>query len=231
MMKIRTANERWHSNHGWLDSYHTFGFAGHHDKNWMGFHSLRIINDDLVMPGHGFGLHPHQNLEIVTYVLSGQVEHKDSMGNSSVIRAGDIQCISAGSGIQHSEYNPSKVEALRFQQIWILPESRGGKPHYGQLSVLTRPFGQLHLLTSRSGRNGSIAIRQDVDLWLGKLNVGQSVMHTLEQNRAAWVQVAEGEVVLNGKTLAIGDGAALEKESILQISAVKQSQVLLFDLN
>jgi redox-sensitive bicupin YhaK (pirin superfamily) len=231
MMTIRKANERWHSSHSWIDSYHTFGFEGYFDKNWMGFRDLRIINDDLVMPGHGFGFHPHKNMEIITYVLSGEVEHRDSIGNRKVIRAGEIQCMSAGSGIEHSEYNPSSVEALRLLQIWILPESKGGKPRYGQMSMAAHPTGQLRLVASRSGRDGSTAIRQDADLWVAKLEAGQSVLHSLEPNRAAWLQVAEGEIVLNGKVLALGDGAALEKESELQISAVRQTQVLLFDLN
>jgi redox-sensitive bicupin YhaK (pirin superfamily) len=231
MMTIRKANERWHSNHGWIDSYHTFGFEGHFDKNWMGFRNLRIINDDLLMPGHGFGFHPHRNMEIITYVLSGEVEHKDSMGNRKVIRAGEIQCMSAGSGVEHSEYNASHEEALRFLQIWILPESKGGTPRYGQMSLEARPTGQLHLVASRSGRNGSTAIRQDADLWLAKLEKGQSVLHSLQPARAVWLQVVEGEIVFNGKVLASGDGVASEKETKLQISAVRQSQVLLFDLN
>ncbi|MGO8764388.1 MAG: pirin family protein [Limisphaerales bacterium] len=231
MMTIRKANERGHAEHGWLDTYHTFSFADYYDPQWMGYRSLRVINDDLVMPGAGFGAHPHRDMEIVTYVLHGALEHKDSMGNGSVIRAGDLQYMSAGSGVQHSEFNPSKDEAVRLLQIWILPDAKGLKPRYAEKTLRNTPTGQLHLMTSKTGRDGSIAIHQDADLWLAKLDAGQKTEHSLAANRHAWVHVAEGEVVLNGKTLATGDAAAVGEETKLQLAANKPSQVLLFDLN
>jgi len=231
MMTIRKANERGHAQHGWLDTYHTFSFADYYDPQWMGFRSLRVINDDLVMPGAGFGAHPHRDMEIITYVLRGALEHKDSMGNGSVIRAGNLQYMSAGSGVQHSEFNPSKDEAVHLLQIWILPDAKGLKPRYAEKSLRDAPAGKLHLMTSKSGRAGSIAIRQDADLWLAKLEPGQQASLSLAKNRQAWVHVAEGEVVLNGKTLSGGDAAAASAEFPLQLSANKPSQVLLFDLN
>jgi quercetin 2,3-dioxygenase len=231
MMNIRKANERGHANHGWLDSYHTFSFADYYDPQWMGFRSLRVINDDLVLPGNGFGAHPHRDMEIITYVLSGALEHKDSMGNGSVIRPGNIQYMSAGSGVTHSEFNPSKDEAVRLLQIWIQPDVKGAKPRYAEKSLSDKPTGQLHLMASKTGRDNSIAIRQDADLWLAKLEPGQQVAHSLAKNRHAWVHVAEGEVVLNGKTLSGGDAAAISDEAKLQLSVNKPSQVLLFDLN
>ena len=197
----------------------------------MGFRSLRVINDDLVLPGNGFGAHPHRDMEIITYVLSGALEHKDSMGNGSVIRPGNIQYMSAGSGVTHSEFNPSPDEAVRLLQIWITPDVKGAKPRYAEKSLSDNPAGQLHLIVSKAGREGSIAIRQDADLWLAKLEPGQNVSHALAKNRNAWVHVAEGEVVLNGKTLSGGDAAAVSDEAKLQLSASKASQVLLFDLN
>ena len=231
MMTLRKAHERGHANYGWLDTYHTFSFGDDYDPQWMGFRSLRVINDDLVMPGQGFGTHPHRDMEIVTYILCGQLEHKDSMGNDRVIRKGELQYMSAGSGVQHSEFNPSKDEAVRFLQIWILPETKGVKPRYGEKSLRDVPTGKLHLVTSKTGRDGSIAIRQDADLWLAKLEANQQVAHLLEKNRHAWIHVAEGEVELNGTTLAAGDAAAVNAQTKLQLSANKPSQVLLFDLN
>jgi quercetin 2,3-dioxygenase len=230
-MTLRKANERGHANYGWLDTYHTFSFGDDYNPQWMGFRSLRVINDDLVMPGMGFGTHPHRDMEIVTYILCGQLEHKDSMGNGRVIRKGELQYMSAGSGVQHSEFNPSKDEAVRFLQIWILPDSKGVKPRYGEKSLRDAPTGKLHLVTSKTGRDGSIAIHQDADLWLAKLEADQPVAHSLAKSRHAWVHVAEGEVVLNGERLAGGDAASVSEETKLQLSANKSSQVLLFDLN
>jgi quercetin 2,3-dioxygenase len=231
MMNIRRANERGHAEHGWLDTYHTFSFADYYDPQWMGYRSLRVINDDLVMPGMGFGTHPHRDMEIITYVLSGALQHKDSMGNGSIIRPGNIQYMSAGGGVQHSEFNPSKDEAVHLLQIWIQPDVKGAKPRYAEKSLSDKPAGRLHLMVSKTGRDGSIAIRQDADLWLAKLEPGQAVSHSLAKNRHAWVHVAEGEVDLNGKTLSGGDAAAVSEEAKLQLSANKSSQVLLFDLN
>jgi quercetin 2,3-dioxygenase len=231
MMTIRKSNERGHAEHGWLDSYHTFSFADHYDPQWMGFRDLRVINDDLVMPGMGFGTHPHQNMEIITYVLSGQLEHKDSMGNGRVIRPGEVQYMSAGSGVRHSEFNPSQTEAAHFLQIWILPDAKNVKPRYAEKSLANAPTGKFHLVASKSGRDNSIAIHQDVDLSLARLDAGQQAAYPLAENRHVWLHVAEGEVVLNGKTLSGGDAAAINQETKLDLKANKPSQVLLFDLN
>jgi len=231
MMNIRKANERGHANHGWLDTYHTFSFADYYDPRWMGFRSLRVINDDLVMPGMGFGKHPHRDMEIITYVLNGSLEHQDSMGNGRVIRAGEVQYMAAGTGVQHSEFNPSKDEAVHLLQIWIQPDRKGVKPRYAEKSLANAPAGVLNLVTSQTGRDGSIAIHQDADLWLARLNAGQHVAHRLASSRNAWIHVAEGEVRLNGKTLGGGDAAAVSGETVLELSATKPAQVLLFDLN
>jgi quercetin 2,3-dioxygenase len=231
MMKIRKANERGHAEHGWLDTYHSFSFADYYDPQWMGFRSLRVINDDLVMPGMGFGTHPHRDMEIITYILSGALEHKDSMGHGRVIRTGEVQYMAAGSGVQHSEFNPSKDEAVHLLQIWIQPDRKGVKPRYAEKSLADAPAGAMRLVTSKTGRDGSIAIHQEADLWLGKFNAGDHAAHKLAKGRYAWVHVAEGEVSLNGQTLQGGDAAAVSEEGALELSASKASQVLLFDLN
>jgi redox-sensitive bicupin YhaK (pirin superfamily) len=231
MINIRKSNERGHASHGWLDSYHTFSFADYYDPQWVGYRSLRVINDDLIMPGMGFGTHPHRDMEIISYVLSGSLAHKDSMGNGRVIRAGEFQYMSAGSGVEHSEYNPSKTEPTRLIQIWIKPDAKSLKPHYAEKKFTSADAGKLQLVTSQSGRDSSIAIHQDADLWLGRLDAGQSVSHALAKGRHVWLHVAEGEITLNGQTLTGGDAAAVNDESSLQISANKPSQVLLFDLN
>src|SRR5271154_7485323 len=231
MMKIRKANERGHAEHGWLDSYHTFSFADYYNPDWMGYRSLRVINDDLVMPGMGFGTHPHQDMEIISYVLSGAIEHKDSMGNGRVIRAGEFQYMAAGSGVQHSEFNPSKTEALRLLQIWIQPDTKGVKPRYAERNFANAPTGKLNLGASKSGRDGSIAIHQDADLSFAKLDAGQKVTLPLAKGRHAWIHVAEGEVELNGTKLSGGDAVGVSDETVLNISATTASQVLLFDLN
>jgi redox-sensitive bicupin YhaK (pirin superfamily) len=229
-MKIRKANERGHASHGWLDTYHTFSFADYYDPQWMGYRSLRVINDDLVMPGMGFGTHPHRDMEIVTYILSGALEHKDSMGNGRVIRTGDVQYMAAGTGVRHSEFNPSQEEAVHLLQIWILPDTRGVTPRYAEKSFANAPTGALHLVTSKTGRNGSIEIHQDADLWLAKLEPGQGVTHTLASGRHAWAHVAEGEVSINGQTLEGGDAAIFDKATTIDVRASKPAQVLLFDL-
>lgn len=231
MMRIRRANERGHAKHGWLDTFHTFSFADYYDQEWMGFRSLRVINDDLVMPGRGFGTHAHQDMEIITYILSGALEHKDSMGNGRVIGAGEVQYMAAGSGVRHSEFNPAKDEAVHFLQVWIQPDRKGVPPRYAEKSFKGARTATLHLVTSKSGRAGSIAIHQDADLWLAKLNPAESVTHQLKPGRHAWIHVAEGEVSINGKTLSGGDAAATDDQGPLELSAVKPSQVLLFDLN
>lgn len=230
-MKIRRANERGHAEHGWLDSYHTFSFADYYDPEWMGYRSLRVINDDLVMPGMGFGTHPHRDMEIISYVLSGAIEHKDSMGNGRVIRAGEFQYMAAGTGVRHSEFNPSATEPLRLLQVWIQPDRQGVKPRYAERDLSQAERGKLHLVASKAGRDGSMEIHQDADLLLGKLDAGQSVKHSLAKGRHAWVHVAEGEVAINGATLVGGDAVAVSDENKLEIVATQPSQVLLFDLN
>ena len=230
-MKVRRANERGHAEHGWLNSYHTFSFANYYDPEWMGFRSLRVINDDLVMPGMGFGKHPHRDMEIISYVLRGSLAHKDSMGNGRVLRAGDLQYMAAGTGVEHSEFNPAKDEAVHFLQIWIQPDRTGVAPRCADKSFQDAPAGKLHLVVSKTGRDGSLAIHQDADLWLAKLETGNQVTHDLDQGRQAWVHVAEGEVSLNGKTLRGGDAAALTEPARLKLSAATPAQVLLFDLN
>jgi len=228
---IRRANERGHANHGWLDTYHTFSFANYYDPEWMGYRSLRVINDDLVMPGMGFGTHPHRDMEIITLVLSGALEHKDSMGNGRTIRPGEVQYMAAGTGVQHSEFNPSSEEAVHLLQIWIQPDRKGTTPRYAEKSLKDAPEGALKLVTSKTGRDGSISINQDADLWVGKLGEGNRVTHTVAAGRHAFVHVAEGEVSLNGKKLSGGDAVAVDEQGSLELSATKPSQVLLFDLN
>ena len=231
VMKIRRANERGHAAHGWLETCHTFSFADYFDPQWTGFRSLRVINDDRVMPGEGFGTHPHRDMEIITYVLSGALEHKDSMGNGRVIRAGEVQYMAAGTGVQHSEFNPSKDEAVHLLQIWIQPDRKGVTPRYAEKSMAAAAPGALHLVTSKTGRDGSIAIHQDADLWLGRFNAGDHVTHKLAQGRYAWVHVAEGEMSLNGVKLSGGDAAAVSEGGALDLWAAQTAQVLLFDLN
>jgi len=231
MINIRKASERGHVNHGWLDTYHTFSFADYHDPRWMGFGSLRVINDDLVMPGEGFGTHPHRDMEIITYILSGALEHKDSMNNGRIIRPGDVQYMAAGTGVRHSEFNPSKDEAVHLLQIWIQPDRRGVTPRYAEKSLAAATTGKLHLVTSRTGRDDSIAIHQDADLWLARLEPGQKVAHHLAAGRQAWVHVAEGEVTLNGQVLSGGDAASLSAGDALELVGRKAAQVLLFDLS
>lgn len=230
-MKIRKANERGHAEHGWLDSYHTFSFADYYDPKWMGFRSLRVINDDLVMPGEGFGMHPHRDMEIITYMLSGQLEHKDSMGNGRVIRPGEFQYMAAGTGVQHSEFNPSSNEASHLLQIWIVPEAKGVKPRYAEKSLAAAPVGKLNLVASKAGRDDSLAINQDADLFLARLEASTGFSHALAPGRHAWLHLAEGEVELNGTRLKSGDAAAISDATQLNVLALAPSQVLLFDLN
>jgi len=230
MMKLRKADERGHADHGWLNTYHTFSFANYYDPQNMGFRSLRVINDDFVTGGEGFGTHPHRDMEIITYVLSGALEHKDSMGNGRVIRPGDFQYMAAGTGVMHSEFNPGK-EPVHLLQIWIMPDEKGVKPRYAEKAMAAAETGKLHLITSKTGRDGSIPIHQDADLYLARLKAGETVTHKLPAARHAWVHVAEGEATLNGKALKAGDAAAVSDELQLELKGEKPSQVLLFDLN
>jgi redox-sensitive bicupin YhaK (pirin superfamily) len=231
MMTIRRANERGQANHGWLDTRFTFSFADYYDPKHMGFRSLRVINDDTVAPGGGFDMHPHRDMEIITVVLEGALEHKDSMGNGRIIRPGEVQYMAAGTGVLHSEFNPSDKEPVHLLQIWILPDKKGAKPNYAERSFASAPAGRLNLVASKSGRDGSIAINQDADLLVGKFNGGESLTHSLRPNRHAWIHVAEGELTVNGQKLVTGDGLAVSDENELQFAVTKPGQVLLFDLN
>lgn len=231
MKTIRRAEDRGHANHGWLNSYHTFSFANYYDPHHMGFRSLRVINDDTVLGGGGFDMHPHRDMEIISYVLDGALQHRDSMGTEAVMKAGDVQRISAGTGVLHSEFNYSPIEPVHFLQIWLLPDRKGLKPRYGEKSFAAAPSGQLNLVASKAGRDGSLSINQDTDLYLAKLEPGAEVAHALPQSRHAWVHVAEGEVAVNGEVLRAGDAMALSAEPAVKIAARKPSQVLLFDLN
>jgi redox-sensitive bicupin YhaK (pirin superfamily) len=231
MMTIRKANERGHADHGWLNSYHTFSFADYHDPQWMGFRDLRVINDDTVAAGAGFGRHPHRDMEIISYVLDGELEHQDSMGNGRIIKPGEFQYIAAGTGVMHSEYNPSKQAPVHFLQIWIQPDQSGAKPAYGEKSCANAAPGRLHLIASKAGREDSLRINQDADLWLAKFSDGQTVTHGLKPKRHAWVHVAEGNVTLNGQPLNGGDAAAVSDESKLELAGKGNAQVLVFDLN
>lgn len=228
---IRKSEDRGHAHHSWLDSYFSFSFAEYHDLRHMGFRSLRVINDDRIAPGSGFGMHPHRDMEIISYVLRGALEHNDSMGNRRVIRPGDFQYMAAGSGVTHSEFNPSDAEETHLLQIWILPDRKGVVPCYAEKAMAGAAPGSLHLIASKLGRADSIAIHQDMDLWLAKLRAGESVTHALRPARHAWVHVAEGVVELNDQRLKAGDAAAVSESEFLNILGKAESQVLLFDLN
>ena len=231
MITLRKAEARGHANHGWLDSHFTFSFADYHDPQHMGFRSLRVINDDIIAGGGGFGTHPHRDMEIVTYVLSGALEHKDSMGNGRIIRPGEVQYMAAGTGVRHSEFNPSPTEPAHLLQIWIVPDKKNAKPTYAENSFTNAATGKLHLVASKSGRDGLIAINQDADVLLGKFVAGGKVSHALRPNRHVWLHVAEGQIKLNSVVLNAGDGAAVSDESKLILEPTSPAQVLLFDLN
>ncbi|MCI0348307.1 MAG: pirin family protein [Acidobacteriales bacterium] len=233
MIALRPAAERGHANHGWLNTYHTFSFADYYDSRHMGFRALRVINEDWVQPGRGFGTHGHQDMEIITYVLEGALSHKDSMGNASVIRPGEVQRMSAGTGVRHSEFNPSPAEPVHLLQIWIQPNQRGLTPSYEQKTFAgEEKLGQLRLIASEDGREGSVRIHQDASVYATMLPNGSKVVHQLEPDRHAYVHVASGEVLLNGKPLRAGDGAAVTSEKIELVGATDDdaSEVLLFDL-
>jgi len=231
MIEIRPATQRGHFNHGWLDTWHTFSFADYHDPNYVSFRSLRVINDDRVAGGGGFPTHPHRDMEIVTYVLEGALEHKDSMGTGSVIRPGDVQRMSAGTGVTHSEFNASPTEAVHLLQIWMLPERKGITPSYEQKNYpASERRGKLRLVASPDGRAGSLKIHQDNKLYAGLFTKGESAKYELKPGRYAWLQVARGTVELNGIKLQAGDGAAAAEEPVLDLAGVDDAEVLLFDL-
>ncbi len=231
MVTVRPSDERGRSQHGWLDSRHTFSFSDYQDPRHMGFRQLRVINEDRVQPGRGFPTHAHRDMEILSYVLAGALQHQDSMGNGSVIRPGDVQRMSAGTGVTHSEYNPSPSEPVHFLQIWILPERQGIAPGYEQRTFpSTEREGRLGLVASRTGRDGSVTVHQDVDVLAAVLAPGRSLVHALRPGRHAWVQVAGGAITVNGTALGQSDGAALSDERAVELGATRPSEVLLFDL-
>ena len=231
MIQIRKAADRGHANHGWLDTHHTFSFSTYHDPAHMRFRALRVMNEDVVAPGQGFGTHPHNDMEIVTYVLSGALEHRDSMGNGEVLRPGEFQRMSAGTGITHSEFNPSSTEPVHLYQIWLFPESKGITPSYEQKAFpQTGRKNRLQLVASREAADGSLLIHQDARIFLADVAAGQQVSHRLETGRHAWLQVLRGSVTLNGQTLDTSDGAAVSEETALTIHASADAEIMLFDL-
>jgi quercetin 2,3-dioxygenase len=228
---IHDRNSRGHTKIGWLDSYHTFSFGGFYDPSRMGFRSLRVINDDRVVPGAGFGTHGHRDMEILTYVLEGAVEHKDSLGTGSVIRPGEAQIMSAGTGIMHSEFNPSQTEPVHFLQIWILPDKQGLQPRYDQKAFpIEERRGKLRLIGAKDGRDGAITIHQDVDLYTSVLESGDVINYQVKPIRHAWLQIAQGIATLNGEELRAGDGVQISGEEQLEISTEVGAEILLFDL-
>lgn len=231
MMTLRPASERGHAQHGWLDSHHTFSFADYFDPDHMGFRALRVINEDRVEAGQGFGRHPHRDMEIVSYVLDGALEHKDSMGTGSTIRVGDVQRMSAGTGVSHSEFNASKSDLVHFLQIWLVPAERGIKPSYEQKSFSeAEKRGKLRVVASPDGRDGSVTIHTDAILYAGLFDAGESAKLALAKDRHAWIHVARGKVRVNGRDLAAGDGAAISDEATVHVEGVDGGEVLVFDL-
>lgn len=231
MITVRHSAERGSVNLGWLDSKHTFSFGGYHDPNHMGFGNLRVINEDRVEPGQGFATHPHKNMEIISYIITGALEHKDSMGNGSVMVSGDVQRMSAGTGVTHSEFNHSKDEQVYFLQIWIQPQQTDLEPGYEQKAFTAESKSdQLRLVASRDGRDGSLTIHQDVDLYAAVLSPGSALSHTFAATRNGWLQVIRGSVVLNDELLQAGDGAAIEDIPEVGLKADEDAELLLFDL-
>jgi redox-sensitive bicupin YhaK (pirin superfamily) len=231
MITLRRSDERGRTKLDWLDSRHTFSFGEYHDPRNMGFRDLRVINEDRVSPGKGFGTHSHRDMEIITYVLEGAVEHKDSTGNQTIIRPGDVQRMSAGTGISHSEYNPSKTEPVHFLQIWILPQQQNLAPSYEQRAFdLEKNRGRWILVAAKDGRDGAVTVHQDVALSVARLLPGQQASYRLKPGRHAWLHAARGNITLNGAALNEGDGAAVSDEEILEVGAVEDAEVLIFDL-
>ncbi|CAN5684777.1 pirin family protein [soil metagenome] len=233
MINIRRSDERGGGNYGWLDTKYTFSFNNYHDPRFMGFRNLRVINEDWVEANQGFGTHGHSDMEIITFVMSGELAHKDSSGGSEVLRPHEVQRMTAGTGIRHSEFNPSQTEKVHLYQIWILPEASGLEPSYEQTYFAPEDKkGKLKLVASRGGDDGSVKINQDVTVYSSILASGEAVSHTLKENRHAWLQVFKGSLDLNGETLKRSDGAAVSDEEILQIKSLEvETEFLLFDLN
>jgi len=230
MIQLRKGKDRGYFDFGWLKTHHTFSFADYYDPNHMGFKSLRVINEDFVSPAKGFGTHPHRDMEIITFLISGELAHKDSMGNGSTIREGEVQYMSAGTGVTHSEFNPSPEKSTHLLQIWILPNEKGLKPRYDQRTFPKTARDSLHLIISPDGREDSIAIRQDAFMYAGHISRNQEVVCPLKEDRSFWVQMVSGELSLSGHLLEEGDGAAVEKEKEIVLLAGKESRFILFDL-
>ena len=231
MITVRKSNDRGAADHGWLNSKHSFSFADYHDPKHMGLGPLRVINEDKVGPGSGFDTHGHRDMEIISYVLEGELRHKDSMGMKTIIKPGDVQRMTAGTGVRHSEYNNSNTDPVHFLQIWIVPDSKNLTPGYAQNHFdLGDGDGELILVGSRDGRGGSLVINQSVDLYAAKMGKSTSITHPVASGRSLWLQVVRGAVTLNAQNLAQGDGAAIQKEKNLKIDAIDNSEILLFDM-
>ena len=232
MVRIRKAEDRGPSNLGWLNSKHTFSFGHYYDPEHMGFASLRVLNDDSVIPGAGFGTHSHENMEIISYVLSGELAHRDSMGNGSIIRPGDVQRLSAGTGITHSEYNHSKTEKVHFLQIWFLPDERDVQPGYEQKVFSDEEKrGRFRLVASKTGRNNSVSLHRDMDMSVALINGDETATYPIAANRAVWLHIARGSVTMNGHTLKQGDGVGITNERELRFAKGNQAEVIVFDMN
>ncbi len=231
MLMHRKSEDRGQFNHGWLKTAHTFSFGDYHDQQFMGFRALRVINEDHVAVSEGFPFHGHKNMEIMTYILSGELEHKDSMGNGEVIRPGDMQYMSAGTGVTHSEFNPSKNSPVHLLQIWVLPEKAGLEPTYGQKHFSKEERqDRLRLVASKDGRDGSLTVRQDLSLYASLLSTGKTLQHEMKAERFGWIQLAKGKLRINGTELKEGDGLGIAKETLLKIEAQTESEFLFFDL-
>jgi redox-sensitive bicupin YhaK (pirin superfamily) len=231
MLQLRRAKDRGHFDHGWLNTYHTFSFGEYQDPKFMGFRSLRVMNEDRVSPGEGFGTHPHRDMEIVSYVLEGALEHRDSIGNGEVLSPGEFQRITAGTGITHSEFNSSAKELLHFYQIWLFPEKKGLPPSYEQKGFpVEERLNRLRLVAAPGGTDGALTIHQDARIFLSQLESGQSLEHAIAAGRHAWLQVLRGKVTANGEPLTTSDGAALSDERSLRITAESPAEIMLFDL-
>ena len=230
MMNIRRSHERGHADHGWLDTHHTFSFASYHDPVHMGFRALRVINDDRVVGGAGFPTHPHRDMEIISYVVDGALEHEDSMGNGSIIRPGDVQRMRAGTGVTHSEYNHSKTDPVRFLQIWVVPEERGLEPGYEQKFFGDERRGTLRLVASRDGADGSVQIQQDLSMFASVLGDQDEVTHQVAEGRHLWLQVVRGTVSVGGTKLSEGDGASFTETAAITIRSIGDSELILFDI-
>ncbi len=231
MISLRASQDRGHANHGWLDTYHSFSFNTYYDPRFMGYRALRVINEDYVAPGKGFGTHPHDNMEILTYVLEGAIEHRDSLGTGEVLMPGEVQYMSAGTGIRHSEFNPSPDKPLHLLQIWLMPNQRSLQPAYAQQRFpIAKQTNKLHLVASTDGRDGSIQIHSDAELLIGRLDAGANVTHRFRLGGHGWLQVVRGTVEVGGEQLKAGDGLALSEEQELKLTTESGGEVLLFDL-